>query len=180
METDHQQLNNPRPLPIPAALLMELDRTQASAQRYHQLDERYRTALGYEFSWGQIVESSKPATGDLTETCEWQFVPTLSLARFHRAGGSLVDVAGLCVQLLCQISEAAGNALLPETRRIVWPHGLAFTESSDSFAAFSVQAVGRESIDKARCWLEECFLPAVMPRILDCLSQAALAADHRR
>jgi hypothetical protein len=79
-----EAMQNARPLTMPAALLMELDRNGASLDVYRELEELYRTAQGYEFSWGQIIETGSGAR----EGREWEFILTLPLARVHAVGGT--------------------------------------------------------------------------------------------
>jgi hypothetical protein len=73
-----------RPLTIPAALLMELDRNGATPDDYRELAELYRTARGYEFPWGQIIESDSPASEGVPACREWEFILTSRWPVFTR------------------------------------------------------------------------------------------------
>jgi hypothetical protein len=51
------------------------------------------------------------------------------------------------------------------------PECLEFSEGWSPFSAFSISAFGRESIELVGRWLEDVFVPVVMPLILDCLAE---------
>src|SRR5882724_7471033 len=60
------------------------------------------------------------------------------------------------------------------------PECLEFSEGWSSFSAFGVSAFGRESIEIVGEWLEEVFVPVVMPLILDYLAGSAVSMDENQ
>ena len=89
---------------------MELDHG-ASLDVYRELEDLYRTAKGYEFSWGQIIETDSGASEGLPACREWEFVLMDPLARFHAVGGNLGEVSDICLSLLDRPRYPASDEL---------------------------------------------------------------------
>src|ERR1700674_2540269 len=101
------EIMNARPLTIPAAILVELDRSGATLDDYRALADLYRTAKGYEFPWGQIIESDSPASEGLPACREWEFILAEPLAHLHAVSGNLGEVSDLCLSLLDRLRYSA-------------------------------------------------------------------------
>jgi len=96
-----------------------------------------------------------------------------------RFGGNLGEVSDLCLSLLDRLRYSATKCLVAEQASAP-PECLEFSEGSSSFAAFGVSAFGREPIEVVGKWLEEVFVPVVMPLILDYLAESAVSMDENQ
>ena len=171
------------PLLIPEPIWREWRINGVDATTLAELKAEYGAVVGYEFDWGLVIEQvfDGGLAADAQDPAEpaglavrWNFVLRDLHAAFLDAGGNLGELSALAVMLLANI-EQSRHELPPAARDGVLPHYVIFDEGNH-ISAFAVCVVGASNVPRARKWMANYFVPAVLPILVDRLrAENALA-----
>lgn len=176
----------PVPLLIPSSVRREWLINGVDDESLAELEAEFGDCHGYEFEWGQIIETiagpdeerQTPISAGAV-VC-WQF----ALVNLHHAfldvGGDLGELSDLAVDMLEEIRQDALIELTPEQRRDALPDSIEFGEA-DTISAFEVTCFRIEDAERARHWIGSFFIPSVLPMLISQLhaenSNTPSAAD---
>ena len=161
----------PVPLLIPSSVRREWLINRVDDESLAELEAEFGHCHGYEFEWGQIIETvagpdeERQTPGSAGAVVCWQF----ALVNLHHAfldvGGNLGELSDLVVDMLEQIREDALTELTPEQRSDALPDSIEFGEG-DTISAFEVTVFRSEVAEQARHWIGNFFIPGVLPLLL--------------
>ena len=146
-----------------------------------ELEAEFADCRGYEFEWGQIIESLT----DPNEAAEdgdprypgasWDFVLVNLHNEFLDAGHNLEQLSDLAVCTLERIRDFVLSELIVGESWNVLPPYIAF-DDGDSISAFEVWVRGIENIERARQWIASFFIPGILPLVILRLQAESRAA----
>lgn len=161
----------PVPLLIPSSVRREWRINGVDDESLAELEAEFGHCHGYEFEWGQIIETlagpdeNRQTPGSAGAVVCWHF----SLVNLHHAfldaGGHLGELSDLAVDILEQIRQDALIELTPEQRRDALPDSIEFGEGN-TISAFEVTFFRIEDAERARQWIGSFFIPGVLPMLI--------------
>lgn len=145
-----------------------------------ELEAEFADCRGYEFEWGQIIESlternEAEDAGDPYLAARWDFVLVDLHNEFLDAGHNLGELSDLAVCTLERIRDFVLSELIVGESWNVLPPYIAF-DDGDSISAFEVWVRGIENIDRARQWIASFFIPGILPLVILRLQAESRAA----
>lgn len=168
----------PVPLLIPSSARREWRINGIDDESLAELEAEFGNCHGYEFEWGQIIETlagpgdDRQRPGSAGAVVCWHFALINLHHAFLDAGGNLGELSDLAVDMLEQIRQDALMELTPEQRRDALPDSIEFGEG-DTISAFEVTCFRSEDAEQARQWIGNFFIPGVLPMLI-----AQLHADN--
>ena len=161
----------PVPLLIPSSLRREWRINGVDDESLAELEAEFADCHGYEFEWGQIIETlagpgdDRQTPGSAGAVVCLHFALVILHHAFLDAGGTLGELSDLAVDMLEQIRQDALIELTPEQRRDALPDSIEFGEG-DTISAFDVTCFRSEDADRARQWIGNFFIPRVLPLLI--------------
>ena len=161
----------PVPLFIPSSVRREWLINGVDDESLAELEAEFAHCHGYEFEWGQIIETvagpdeerQTPISAGAV-VC-WQF----ALVNLHHAfldvGGDLGELSDLAVDMLDEIRQDALIELTPEQRSDALPDSIEFGEGN-TISTFEVTVFRSEDAEQARHWIGNFFIPGVLPMLI--------------
>ena len=174
MPTNDLKAGRTTPLLIPEPILRERKVNGVGADSLTELQAEHRSAVGYEFEWGQIIEEGEdgdPASepndpeGVPYLALRWHFVLGGVHTEFLDGGGNLGELSDLAINVLAEL-EQSRDELPADSREDGLPGCICFDEGNN-VSAFAVCVLGRSNIARAREWVSSFFIPAVLPMLID-------------
>lgn len=145
------------------------------------LEAEFADSRGYEFEWGQIIESLTDRNeaeegGDPYVAARWDFVLVDLHNEFLDVGHNLGELSDLAVCTLERIRDSVLSELIPGESWDVLPPYIAFDEG-DSISAFEILVWGIENVERARQWTASFFIPGILPLLILRLQAESQAAS---
>ena len=172
----------PVPLSIPSCVRREWRINGVEGERLKDCEAEIVDSVGYEFEWGQIIESLTDPH-ECEEACEpgypgaqWHFLLTDLHDAFLDAGGNLGELSDLALILLDEVTEDALAQLPPELRHDAETDYIEYDEGNDA-CAFAVLVYGIRNVGGARHWVDSFFIPRVLPLLISQLHAENKAAS---
>ena len=161
----------PVPLFIPSSVRREWLMNGVDDASLAELEAEFGHCHGYEFEWGQIIETlAGPDDDGQTPVSAgavvcWHFALVNLHHAFLDAGGNLGELSDLAVDMLEQIRQDALMELTPEERGNALPDSIEFGEGN-TISAFEVTVSRSEDAEQARHWIGSFFIPGVLPLLI--------------
>ena len=161
----------PVPLLIPSSVRREWLINRVDDESLAELEAEFGHCHGYEFEWGQIIESlagpgeDRQTPGSAGAVVCWQFALVNLHHAFIDARGNLGELSDLALDMLEQIRQDAFLELTPEERGNALPESIEFGDGN-TISAFEVTVFRIDDAERARHWIGSVFIPGVLPMLI--------------
>ncbi len=161
----------PVPLLIPSSVRREWRINGVDDESLGELEAEFADGHGYEFEWGQIIETVTGPDEDRQTPVSagavvcWHFALVNLHHAFLDAGGNLGELSDLVFDMLEQIRQDALIELTPVQRSDALQDSIEFGEGN-TISAFEVTCFRSENAERARHWIGSFFIPSVLPMLI--------------